>query len=122
MVNSIIIICEDSPFGKNSAVETIRMATGLLAIGDIDDCKVVFMKDAVYFLSKNLNPDALKVDHFTNIMRLIELSDLEIYVHDKALEDAGMVVSDLMPGDNIKVVNIEKISELITEANMSFKY
>jgi len=55
-------------------------------------------------------------------MRLIELSDLEIYVHDKALEDAGMVVSDLMPGDNIKVVNIEKISELIAEANMSFKY
>jgi len=122
MVNSIIILCEDSPFGKNSVVETIRMATGLLAIGDIDDCKVVFMKDSIYFLSKNLNPDALKVDHFTNIMRLIELSDLEIYVHDKALEDAGMVVSDLMPGDNIKVVNIEKISELIAEANMSFKY
>jgi sulfur relay (sulfurtransferase) DsrF/TusC family protein len=122
MVNSIIILCEDSPFGKNSVVETIRMATGILAIGDIDDCKVVFMKDSIYFLSKNLNPDALKVDHFTNIMRLIELSDLEIYVHDKALEDAGMVVSDLMPSDNIKVVNIEKISELIAEANMSFKY
>jgi sulfur relay (sulfurtransferase) DsrF/TusC family protein len=122
MANSIIILCEDSPFGKNSSVETIRMATGLLAIGDIDNCKVVFMKDAVYFLSKNLNPDALKVDHFTNIMRLIELSDLEIYIHDKALEDAGMVVSDLIPGDNIKVVNIEKISELIAEANMSFKY
>jgi sulfur relay (sulfurtransferase) DsrF/TusC family protein len=122
MVNSIIILCEDSPFGKNSAVETIRMAAGLLAIGDIEDCKVVFMKDAVYFLSKNLNPDALNVDHFTNIMRLIELSDLEIYVHDETLEDAGMIVSDLISGDNIKVVNIEKISELIAEANMSFKY
>ena len=122
MANSILIICEDSPFGKNSAVETIRMAAGLLAIGDIEDCKVVFMKEAIYFLNQNLNPDALKVDHFTNIMRLIELSELEIYVHDKALEDAGMDGSDLISGDNIQVVNIEKISELIAEANMSFKY
>lgn len=122
MVNSIIIICEDSPFGKNSVVETLRMATGLLAVGDIDDCKVVFMKDAIYFLSQNLDPDALQVDHFTNIMRLIELSDLEIYVHDEALEDAGMNVSDLISGDNIKVVNIEKISQLIVEADMCFKY
>jgi len=122
VVNSIIIICEDSPFGKNSAVETIRMATGLLAIGDIENCKVVFMKDAVYFLNKNLNPDALGVDHFTSIMRLVELAELEIFIHDKALEDAGMDTSELIPGDNIQVVNIEKISELIAEANMSFKY
>ncbi|MBY8986200.1 MAG: DsrE family protein [Candidatus Lokiarchaeota archaeon] len=122
MVNSIIILCEDSPFGKNSAVESIRMAAGILAIGDIDECKVVFMKDAVYFLSQNLNPDAINVDQFTNIMRLIELSELKIYVHDEALEVAGMDMSDLIPGDNIQVVNLEKISELIIEADMSFKY
>ncbi len=122
MVKSIIIICEDSPFGKNSAVETLRMATGLLAVGDIDDCKVVFMKDAVYFLNKNLDPDAIKVDPFANIMRLIELSDLEIYIHDEALMDAGMDVTDLIPGYNIKVVKIKKISELIAQAEMSFKY
>ncbi len=122
MANSIIIMCEDSPFGKNSAVETIRMATGLLAIGDIDNCKVVFMKDAIYFLNKKLNPDALQVDHFENIMRLIDLSGLEIYVHDEAMGEAGMVRSDLLPIDNIKVVNIEEISQLILDADMSFKY
>ena len=122
MVNSIIIICEDSPFGKNSPVETIRMATGILAIGDIDDCKVVFMKDALYFLNKDLNPDALQVDHFDNIMRLIELSGLEIYIHDVAMGEAGMVRSDLLPIDNIKVVSIEEISQLILDADMSFKY
>ena len=80
------------------------------------------MKDAVYFLSQNLNPDAIKVDHFTNIMRLIELSELDIYVHDEALEVAGMDSSDLISGDNIQVVNIEKISELVAEADVSFKY
>ncbi|KKN13788.1 hypothetical protein LCGC14_1002820 [marine sediment metagenome] len=122
MVNSIVIICEDSPFGKNSAVESIRMGTGLLAVGDIDDCKVVFMKDAIYFLSKKLDPEVLHVKPFTNIMRLIELSGLEIFVHDEALEVAGMVESDLIPIDNIQVVNTKKISQLILEADMNFKY
>jgi len=115
-------LCEDSPFGKNSAIETIRMAAGLLAIGDIDDCKVVFMKDALYFLSQKLDPEAIGVDKFTNIMRLIELSELEIYVHDTAMGEAGMVRSDLLSIDNIKVVSIEEISQLILDADMSFKY
>ena len=122
MVNSIIIICEDSPFGKNSAVETIRMATGLLAIGDIDDCKIVFMKDAIYFLGKNLNPEAINVDPFTNIMRLIELSGVEIFIHDEALDTAGMTVSDLIASENMQVINTEEISQLIVKADMSFKY
>ena len=58
MVQSIIVVCEDSPFGKNSAMESIRLATGLLAVGDIELCKVIFLKDAIYFLNKNINPEA----------------------------------------------------------------
>lgn len=122
MVNSIVIICEDSPFGKNSAVESIRMATGLLAVGDIDECKVIFMGDAVYFLNTNLNPEALNLNGFSNIMRLIELSDLEIYVLDEALEAADMGHSDLISNDNIKIINVKEMSNLILEADMSFKY
>jgi len=122
MVNSIVLICEDSPFGKNSVVESIRMATGILAVGDIDDCKVILLNDAVYFLSKNLNPEALKVDPFDNIMRLMELSDLEVYIHDLALEERGMERSDLISSDNVQVVSMQKISQLIAESDMSFKY
>jgi len=122
MVNSIVRICEDSPFGKNSAIESIRMATGLLAVGDIDECKVIFMGDAIYFLNKNLNPEALNLNGFSNIMRLIELSDLEIYVLDEALEAADMGHSDLISNDNIKIVNAKELSNLILEADMSFKY
>lgn len=103
-------------------MESIRLATGLLAIGDIELCKVIFMGDGIYFLNKNINPEALNVDPFNNIMRLMELSDLEIYIHDDALDIAGMEKSDLIQYDNLKVVTIEKISELILEAEMSFKY
>lgn len=122
MVKLIVIICEDSPFGKNSVIESFRMATGLLAIGDLDNCQVILMGDAVYFLNKNLNPEALNVDPFLNIMRLIELSNIEIYLHDEALGMAGMDASDLISYENLKIVSLEKISQLLLEADMSFKY
>ena len=122
MVKSIVIVCEDSPFGKNSVTETIRLATGLLAVGDIEVCKVIFMGDAVYFLNKKLTPKALNVDPVDNIIRLIELSDLEVYVHDNALETAGLEIKDLIENDNLKVVDMNIISKLILEAEMCFKY
>ena len=122
MVKSIVIVCEDSPFGKNSVIEMIRMAAGLLAIGDLDNCQVIFMGDSVYFLNKDLNPEALNVDPFLNIMRLMELSDIEVYVHDEALNSAGLEQSDLISYENLKIVSNEEISQLILEANMTFKY
>ena len=122
MVQSIVIICEDSPFGKNSVTESIRLATGLLAVGDIELCKVIFMGDAVYFLNKNLTPQALNVDPVDNIIRLMELSDLEIYVHDDALKIAGLEITELIQNENLKVVDMNEISKLILEAEMCFKY
>ena len=122
MVESVVIICEDSPFGKNSVVESIRMAAGILAVGDVEDVKVIIFKDAVYFFDKNLNPEALNVSKFTNVMRLIELSELEILIHDEALKIAGLEVNDLSLKENLKIVNIQEISQLILDADMSFKY
>ena len=122
MVNSVVIICEDGPFGKNSVVESIRMAAGLLAVGDIEECKVILLRDAIYFLNQNLNPEALNMNDFANIIRLIELSDLEIYVHDDALKVAGIESIDLILSDNVNVVDTKRISQLILEADMSFKY
>ncbi len=122
LVNSIVIICEDGPFGKNSVVESIRMAAGLLAVGDVEICKVILLRDAVYFLNKNLEPEAIKMDNFNNIFRLIELSELQLYVHDEALENVGIDFSDLILQDNIKVVDIKEIAQLISNADMSFKY
>ncbi|MFW9901874.1 MAG: DsrE family protein [Candidatus Thorarchaeota archaeon] len=122
MVNSVVIICEESPFGKNSVVESIRMAAGILAVGDIEVCKVILLKDAVYFMNKHLDPGALKVDDFTNIIRLIELSELEIYIHDEALETAGIESTDLILKENLKIIGTQEISQLIFEADMSFKY
>jgi len=122
MVNSVVILCEDSPFGKNSVVESIRMAAGILAVGDIERCKVILLRDAVYFINKNLNPDVLNMDNFTNIIRLIELSDLEIYLHDEALKAAGIEPSEFILEENLKIVGTQEISQLILDADICFKY
>jgi len=122
MVKSVIILCEDGPFGKNSVEESIRMAAGLLAVGDIEDVKVILLRDSVYFLYKNLKPEVLHMDDFANIKRLVELSDLQIYVHDKALELAGIKPLDLILHDNLKIVGFKEVSQLVLEADISFKY
>lgn len=122
MVNSVVIICEESPFGKDSVVESFRMATGLLAVGDIEDVKIILMKDAVYFLNKRLDPVAINANEFTNIMRLIEFSEIEIFLHDKALKAAGLGPDDLITKENVNIVNLKRISQLILGADMTFKY
>lgn len=122
MVKSIVIICEDSPIGKNSVVESIRMATGILAIGDIEKCKVILMGDAIYFLNRNLNPKVLNIDNFSDIMRLMDFSEIEIYALDDALLIAGIDHSDLIQYNNLKIVNFNEVSKLILEADMCFRY
>ena len=122
MVKSVVIVCEDSPIGKNSAVEAIRMGAGLTAVGDLDECKIIFMGDSVYFLSKNFDPEKVNREAPSNILRLMELSDLEVYALDSALEIAGIKDSDLIEYDTVKVASMQEISKLILEADVTYRY
>jgi sulfur relay (sulfurtransferase) DsrF/TusC family protein len=122
MVKSIVIVCEQSPIGKNSAIEAIRMAAGIMAVGDLENCKVVFMGDAVLFLNKSFNPKAVNMDDFSNVFRLMELSDIEVYALDKDLEVAGLTPSDLIDYDNVNVASIKDISKFLLEADASYRY
>ncbi len=122
MVKSVVILCEDSPIGKNSAVEAIRMGAGIMAVGDLDECKIIFMGDSVYFLSKHFDPEKVNRDAPSNIFRMMELSDLEVYVLDSALEIAGIKRSDIIDFANVKIVSFEEISKLIIEADVTYRY
>jgi len=122
VVKSVVILCEDSPIGKNSAVEAIRMGAGIMAVGDLDKCKIVFMGDSVYLLSKNFNPEKVNRDAPSNIFRLMELSDLEVYALDSALEIVGINHSDLIELDNVKVASMQEISKFILEADATYRY
>ena len=122
MVKSVVILCEDSPIGKNSAIEAIRMGAGIMAVGDLEECKIIFMGDSVYFLSKNFDPEKVNMDVPSNIFRMMELSDLDVYVLDSALEIAGLKQSDLVDFDNVKVVNNKEISKFILDADVTYRY
>ena len=122
MVESTLIICDRSPIGKNSANEAIRIATGFAALGEIIDSKVVFMGDAVYLLNKNSDPTAVGMDVFDETFEMADLSDLELFVEETALKDAGMTKDDLIDYENLKIISIQEISLLMEEAETIFRF
>lgn len=122
MVKSVVIICEDSPIGKNSNVEAVRMGAGITVMGDIQDCKIVFMGDSIYFLSKNVKPEAINMDDNSNIYRMMELSDITIFALDTALEIAGLDPSDIVDYENVKITSLRDIAQMILEADVIYRY
>jgi sulfur relay (sulfurtransferase) DsrF/TusC family protein len=122
MVKSVLIICEDSPIGKNSTTESIRMGAGIMVLGDLESCKIIFMGDAVYFLSRKFNPEIINMESIDSIYRMIELSDIEIYALNSALDNAGIRQDELINFDNVKVANIKEIADFISQADSIFRY
>ncbi|MFW9951707.1 MAG: DsrE family protein [Candidatus Thorarchaeota archaeon] len=122
MVESVVIITDQSPIGKNSAAEAIRIGSGFVALGEYVGCKVVFTGDAVYLLNKNADPKAVGTDSMEEILEMAELSDLELYVIDSALYEAGMTEQDLIEYENLKVINIDQLTELIEQTNTCFRF
>jgi len=122
MVESAVIITDQSSIGKNSAVEAIRVGSGFVALGEIIDCKVVFMGDAIDLLNKNADPTIVGLDSTSETMEIADLSDLELYIIDTALEEAGLTTEDLIEYENLKVISIDELADLIDNADMCFRF
>jgi len=122
MIESVVIITDQSPMGKNSALEAIRIGSGFVALGEYVNCQIVFMGDAVYLLNKNVKPEAIGMDPLDEIIEIADLSDLELYVVDQDLEDAGMTADDLIEYDNLKIITIDEVVDLIENADTSFRF
>ncbi len=122
MVKSVLIICDQSPIGKNLAAEAIRLGSGLIAYGDSIDCKVVYRDDAVYFLSKSLEPEAVNMDPITPTIRLMELSDIEVYALKESLDRAGLNRSDLIGYDNLEIINEKELANFILNSEATFRF
>jgi sulfur relay (sulfurtransferase) DsrF/TusC family protein len=121
-MQSIVILCDQSPVGTNAPAEAIRIGSGLKALGDTIGCKVVFTGDAVHLMSKNTNPGAVRADSFAEILEMAELSELPLYVVDSALADAGMAREDLITYNGLSVITTEDVAKLLAEADCCFWY
>lgn len=122
MVESVVIITDQSSIGKNSALEAIRIGSGFVALGEIIDCQIVFTGDAVDFLNKNADPTAVGMDSTSEPIEMVDLSDLELFVIDSALEDAGLNTEDLIEYENLKIITVDELSEIIEKADVCFRF
>ena len=122
MVQSVVIISDQSPIGRNSAVEAIRIGSGFTALGEYIDCKIVFMGDAVYLFNKNCDPEAVGMDSLDEVLEMADLSDLEVYIVESALSDAGLTKEDMIDYENLKFIGYDELTDLIANADISFRY
>jgi len=122
MIESVVIVSDQSPIGKNSAREALRLSAGFMGLGEEIDCKVVLMGDAVYLISKHADPTMLGIDSFDEPFEMAELTDLEILVLDTALEDAGLTEQDLVDYDSLSLITIEDLSKLFENADTVFRF
>lgn len=122
MIESVVIISDQSPIGKNSAIEAIRIGSGFTALGEFIECKIVLTGNAVYLFNKSCNPEAVGMDSLDEVLEIADLSDLEVYVMESALKDAGMSKDDLVEYENLKVINYDELTDLIANANTTFRF
>lgn len=122
MVESVVIITDQSPTGKNSAAEAIRIGSGFVALGEIINCQIVLTGDAVYLLNKNATPTVVGMDPVDETIEMADLSDLELYVLDKSLKDAGLTVEDLIEYENLNVISIDELIDLIENSDTCFRF
>ena len=122
LVKNIIIICENSPIGKNSALESIRMGAGISAVGDLNSVKIVFIGDSALILSKKYNPKAVNMDENSNIFKMLDLADIDVYALDIAMKNLAIEETDLLEYENIHIINVKELSEIILEADAIYNY
>nr|MDO8111910.1 DsrE family protein [Candidatus Sigynarchaeota archaeon] len=121
MVESIVILCDSAAVGKNSAVEAIRMGSGLVALGEAVPTTVVLSGDAVLLLVKKANPKEVGQDSYDAVMEMADLSDLEICVVTEALKDAGLKQDDLRPYGKLKLITQAELASKIAQAGVTFR-
>jgi len=122
MIESVVVISDQSPIGKNSAIEAIRIGSGFTALGEYIDCKIVFTGNAVFLFNKGCNPEVVGMDSLEEVLEMADLSDLEVYVIESALKEAGMTKEDLIEYENLKIIDYDELTDLIANADTTFRF
>ena len=67
-MESVLIMCNKSPFGTNSAIEAIRLGAGFIALGELLDCKIFLYGEAVLSMKRGLNSTKIGLDSFLSFI------------------------------------------------------
>ena len=120
-MKSVLILCDKGPFGTNTAVEAIRLASGLLGLGEDVDCKVAFLGDAVLVMKNNLQAGQIGMDSIDEGLEMADLTDMEIILIKEDMEERGMSESDVVDYENLLFIGISELHGVIGEFETVFK-
>ena len=111
MEKKVLIMIKSTPFNNLNYYEALRTAAGLWD----HEVKILWMGKGVYGAISN-------VDQTLTKKFLIDLPDLdiELYVDDVALVNAGFSADDLV--DSVELADGDKITELIMGAEATLVY
>jgi sulfur relay (sulfurtransferase) DsrF/TusC family protein len=105
---NVLIIVKSTPFKRINYYEALRVAVGLWE----HHVSLIWMGDGIYAALNKM--DQTLTNHF------LEELDLNLFVEEEALQERGFNVTDVL--HNAKVINREKISELILDAHASLVF
>ncbi|UYP45724.1 hypothetical protein NEF87_002009 [Candidatus Lokiarchaeum ossiferum] len=116
-MDSVLILCNKSPFGSNSAYEAIRLGAGYLGLGEDIDCKVLLYGDAVLTVKNNLMVEKIGMDSMEEGLEMADLSELPIIVTQEDMNRRGMNKEELFEFEEIpiQVISRSEISKIMME-------
>ena len=122
-MDSILILCNKSPFGTNSVAEAIRLGAGFIELGEMLDCKVILYGEAVLAMNKSLDASKIGLDSFDEGLEMADLSELPILVVQEDMEKFSMTLDSLyaFEGVPIKIISQEDIAKQIEEFDTLFQ-
>ena len=62
------------------------------------------------------------MDPLAEVLEMADLSDLEVYIIESALNDAGLTKEDMVEYENLKFIGYDELTDLIANADVSFRY
>lgn len=122
-MESVLIMCNKSPFGTNSVYEAIRLGSGFVALGEMLDCKIFLYGEAVLAMKKTLQPTKIGIDAFDEGLEMADLSELPIVVAKEDCEKFNLSPADLFEFEEIPIEIISKneIAQLVAGFDTVFQ-
>lgn len=119
-MESILIICNKAPIGTNIAGETLRLASGFLALGDTIGCRVLLEGDGVLIMKKGLNASKIGMDSLSEALEMAELTEMPISIVKEDLISHGLSENDLIELSSLNIINRNEIPMIIQQYSTVF--
>ena len=110
-----IVSFRKGPYGQINSLEGIRVAQGLLVLDVETDA--IFIDDGVFNLIKDQNPDGIGHHSVMGALEAMHRYDIPIFAFEKSLKQRGIKPEDLDPKLEVKIISLDKFSELLLQAD-----